>query len=149
MGRDGLGSESSPGLLYTLQSMFVCLFLRRYHFMLVSWNIGAGRPLGPLWYPAPSHLSVLVPLSISRVVSILRFLMPRLLCLHGRMTPYSVAAALPSPALSRTQTSATTSYSLTSGKIQSARRPSQLSTLPRKRSSATWLKGTGLMWIRQ
>lgn len=97
MGRDGLGSESSPGLLYTLQSMFVCLFLRRHCFMLVSWNIGAGRPLGPLWYPAPSHLSVLVPLSISRVVSILRFLMPRLLCLHGRMTPYSVAAALPSP----------------------------------------------------
>lgn len=148
MGRDGLGSESSPGLLYTLQSMFVCLFLRRHRFMLVSWNIGAGGPLGPLWYPAPSHLSVLVPLSISRVVSMLPFLTPRLLCLHGRTAAYS-AAALPSPAPSRTQTSATTSYSLTSGKIQSARRPSQLSTLPRERSSATWLKGTGLMWIRQ
>lgn len=136
MGRDGLGSESSPGLLYTLQSMFVCLFLRRHRFMLVSWNIGAGRPLGPLWYPAPSHLSVLVPLSISRVVSMLPFLTPRLLCLRSRTAAYSAAAALPSPAPSRTQTSATTSYSLTSGKIQSARRPSQLSTLPRERSSA-------------
>ena len=65
--------------------------------MLESWNIRTGGPLGPLWYLTPSHLSILVLLSISIVVSILRFLMPQLLCLRGRTAPYSAAAALPNP----------------------------------------------------
>lgn len=39
------------------------------------------------------------PLSLSRVVSMLRSLVPRLLCLQGRTARYSSSAALPSPIL--------------------------------------------------
>lgn len=112
--------------------------------MLEPWSILAGGPWGPLVHSACSPWL----LCLSRVLSTLRFPVPRLLALHRPAIRYFSAAALPSP-IPNPDTRYNQLFTATSGMMQSARRLSQQSVLPHGRSSATWLKGTGLTWIWQ